>query len=64
MKAKLIIVLIVTLLFLIILAQNTNVVSFHLLFWKITMSHFLLIAFSIITGFIIGYATFLLPAKK
>ena len=64
MKPKLIIMLIVTLLFFIILAQNTNVVSFHLLFWRITMSHFLLIAFSVITGFVIGYLTFLLSAAK
>ncbi|MCR3922584.1 MAG: LapA family protein [Firmicutes bacterium] len=64
MKPKLIVILSVILLFLIILAQNTNVITFSVLFWKITMSSFLLIGFSVLTGFILGYVTFLLTRKQ
>ncbi len=64
MKTKLIAILIVTVLLLIIMSQNTYVISFHLLFWKITMSQLILIAFSAMIGFVIGYLTCLLSIKK
>jgi uncharacterized integral membrane protein len=55
MKAKTIIVLILIGLFLVILLQNTQVVTFQLLFWEITMSRILLILIIMIIGFGLGY---------
>ncbi len=63
MKPKVIIVLVLILLFLIILAQNTQVVNFRLLFWTVSMSQIILLAFSILTGFVIGYLTCMLSRK-
>lgn len=64
MKPKPIIILVIVILLLIILVQNTHVVTFHILFWEISMSQFLLIGFSVIIGFIIGYLVCLLAAKR
>ena len=54
MKAKTIIILVLFLLLLIILIQNTQVVTFHLLFWKIGMSRIVLLVLSILLGFVVG----------
>ncbi|HPZ64724.1 MAG: LapA family protein [Dethiobacteria bacterium] len=64
MKPKLIAILVLIILFLIILAQNTQVITLSLLFWKINMSQFLLIAFALIIGFVAGYLICLLTAKQ
>jgi len=55
MKAKTLVVLILIGLFLVILLQNTEVVTFQLLFWEITMSRVLLILVIVIIGFLLGY---------
>jgi len=55
MKAKTIIVLILIGLFLVIMLQNTQVVTFKLLFWEITMSRILLILVIMIIGVGLGY---------
>jgi len=55
MKAKTIIILILIGLFLVILLQNTQVVTFQLLLWEITMSRILLILVILIIGVLLGY---------
>jgi len=55
MKAKTVIVLILIGLFLVILLQNTEIVTFQLLFWEITMSRSLLMLVIVIIGFVLGY---------
>ncbi len=64
MKPKVIVILVLVVLFLIILAQNTHVITLNLLFWTISMSQIILIAFTLLGGFIIGYLTSLLTGKS
>jgi uncharacterized integral membrane protein len=55
MKPRTIVLLVLIILFLIILAQNTQVVTLRLLFWKIEMSQVILVPVTMIIGFILGY---------
>jgi uncharacterized integral membrane protein len=55
MKPKTIVVLVLLILSLVILIQNTQVVTLQVFFWHITMSRILLIPVLIVIGFIIGY---------
>jgi uncharacterized integral membrane protein len=55
MKPKTIIILVLLILCLVILFQNTEVVTLHVFFWHITMSRILLIPLLIVIGFVIGY---------
>ena len=64
MKPKVIVILVLVVLFLIILAQNTHVITLNLFFWTISMSQIILIAFTLLGGFIIGYLTSLLTGKS
>ena len=52
---KLIAGLVLVILFLIFLLQNTQVVTLRLYFWKISMSQIILIPLVLILGFIVGY---------
>ena len=52
---KSIIAAIVIVLFIILLFQNTQVVTLRLFFWKVTMSHFIMIFITLFLGFIGGY---------
>jgi len=63
-KPKVIVILVLVILFLIILAQNTHVTTLHLLFWSISMSQIILIAFVLVGGFILGYLTAMLTRKN
>jgi len=63
MKPKVIAILVLIVLFLIILAQNTHVITLNLLFWTISMSQIILIAFVLVGGFVIGYLTSMLTRK-
>ncbi len=63
MKPKVIVILVLVVLFLIILAQNTHVITLNLLFWTISMSQIILIAFVLLGGFVIGYLTSMLTGK-
>ncbi|MFH1122975.1 MAG: lipopolysaccharide assembly protein LapA domain-containing protein [Pseudomonadota bacterium] len=47
--------LVLAILFLIFLFQNTQVVTLRLYFWKISMSQIILIPLVLILGFLIGY---------
>jgi len=55
MKAKVIVVLVLIGLFLVILIQNTQVVTLRLLFWKVGMSQIILVPLTMLIGFILGY---------
>lgn len=55
MSAKNIIVLIIACLLLIVILQNTQVVTFRLFFWKIGMSRIILLALTLVVGFALGY---------
>jgi uncharacterized integral membrane protein len=55
MKPKTIILLILLLLCLVLLIQNTEVVTLQVFFWQITLSRILLIPILIVIGFVIGY---------
>jgi uncharacterized integral membrane protein len=64
MKAKTIIVVVLILLALIILVQNTQVVEFGLLFWKIGMSKILMLFIALLVGFLVGFFVRPLIVKK
>ena len=55
MKAKNIVILVLIDLFLIILVQNTQVVTLRLLFWKIDVSQIIMVPLTMLIGFVIGY---------
>ena len=55
MKAKWIALLIVLVLALIVLVQNTHVVSFSLLFWSGEMSLVVLVLLMLLIGFALGF---------
>lgn len=55
MKAMTIVILVLVALFVIILVQNTQVVTLRLLFWKLGMSQIILVPLTMLIGFIIGY---------
>ena len=52
---KLITVVVVAILFLIFLMQNTQMVTLRLYFWKIAISQVVLILLVMLMGFVIGY---------
>ncbi len=64
MKAKLIVMLVLIILFLIILIQNTQVIDLNLFFWTISMSQIILIVFVLLGGFILGFLTSMLSRKR
>ena len=55
MKLKTAIIVILSVLFLIIVFQNTQVVSFRLLFWQLTMSRIVWLIIVLIIGLVMGY---------
>jgi len=55
MRLKFIIMLALIALFLIILIQNTQVVTLRLFFWKVGMSQIILIPVTMAIGFVIGF---------
>ena len=60
---KLITAIVLAVLFIIFLIQNTQVVTLRLYFWKISMSQIILIPLVLILGFIIGYIVCKLTGK-
>ena len=64
MQPKNIIIGIVILLVLIILIQNTQIVTLHLFFWKIGMSQIVLIPLLLFFGFMVGYFVHSFNTKK
>jgi len=56
MNLKLILILILASLAVVFVAQNVAVVEIGFLFWTVTMSSALLIFFTLMTGFILGWS--------
>jgi len=54
MKPKFVFIFILTVFALIIAFQNTEVVSFQLFFWTISMSRILMMAAFLLVGFLVG----------
>ena len=54
-KPKTIISFVIVVLILVIFFQNTQVVSFRIFFWKISMSQIILIPLTMIIGLVLGY---------
>ena len=54
-RPRIVVALVVAGLFLIILIQNTQVVTFRLLFWKIAISQIILVPLTMVIGFLLGY---------
>ena len=54
MRARTVVIIVLLILSLTLVAQNTQVVSFRLWFWDLTMSRVLLLAGSLGVGVIIG----------
>jgi uncharacterized integral membrane protein len=55
MRPKFIVVLVLIALLLIILIQNTQVVTLRLFFWKVGMSQIILIPLTMVIGFVVGF---------
>lgn len=55
MKPKTIIILILVVLAVIVVLQNTEIVTLQLFFWKISMSRIIFISFLLLAGFILGF---------
>jgi len=51
---RLIGVLMLALLFVIVVLQNTQVVDIQVLFWRLSMSRIILLFFSLVVGFVVG----------
>ena len=64
MKPKIIIITIVILTLLIILLQNTQVVTVRLFFWKVSMSQIILISLTLLIGFVIGFISTTVLSKR
>ena len=56
MNLKLILILVMSSLAVFFVAQNVAVVEINFLFWKASMSSALLIFFTLMTGFILGWS--------
>ena len=55
MNLRKIAILVVSILALIILIQNTQIVTFTLLFWTASMSKIVLIIIAMVLGFVLGF---------
>lgn len=64
MKPKIISLLVLIILFLVFLVQNTQVVTLRLYFWKISMSQIILIPLVLILGFALGYGVAKMVGKS
>lgn len=64
MKPKVVVILVLVILFLIILAQNAQVVTLNVFFWSLSMSQIILIAFILLGGFVIGFLTAMIKRKR
>ena len=64
MKAKPIIIAVLSIMVLIILLQNIAVVSFNILFWHLAMSRSVLMLIVLLIGFAIGVLTYPFITRK
>jgi len=64
MRPKFIVVLVLIALLLIILIQNTQVVTLRLFFWKVGMSQIILIPLTMAIGFVVGFVVSKVTGKQ
>jgi uncharacterized integral membrane protein len=64
MKPKTVIILVIAALFLIILLQNTQVVTLRLYFWQLTMSRIVLLVITLVIGFVVGHISAKLSGRR
>ncbi|UCG30422.1 MAG: DUF1049 domain-containing protein [candidate division WOR-3 bacterium] len=64
MKVKSIIIVILAIIALILIVQNTEVVPIQLLFWRLLMSRIILILLMLVIGFAIGFILAKVTGKK
>ncbi|UCD19027.1 MAG: LapA family protein [candidate division WOR-3 bacterium] len=64
MKVKGIIIIVLIILAVILIAQNTEVVPVQILFWQILMSRIVLIALMLVLGFGIGFILAKVTGKR
>ena len=64
MRPKFVVVLVLIALFLIILIQNTQVVTLRLFFWKTGMSQIILIPLTMAIGFVVGFVVSRVTGKQ
>jgi len=64
MRPKFIVLLVLIVLFLIILIQNTQVVTLRLFFWKVGMSQIILIPLTMAIGFVVGFVVSKVTGKQ
>ena len=64
MKVKTIVVIILFILSIIVLLQNTEVVTYSFLFWKISMSRIIWLILFLLVGFVNGYVVAIQRVKK
>jgi len=55
MNYKGVIILVLVALCIVVFFQNTEVVTFRLFFWELSMSRIVMLLFTLIVGIIIGY---------
>lgn len=55
MRARSVVIIVLLVLFLAVVVQNTEVVAFRLLFWDLEMSRIVLLALSLAVGIIVGF---------
>jgi putative membrane protein len=64
MKIKTIVVIVLFILSIIVLLQNTEVVTYSFLFWKISMSRIIWLILILLVGFVNGYIVAIQRVKK
>ena len=55
MSVKGVVILVLVVLCLVVFFQNTEVVTFKIFFWELTMSRIVLLLITLIVGIVIGY---------
>jgi len=55
MRVRGVIILVLLLLFVVLIAQNAQVVTVRLLFWDLVMSRIVLLALTLVVGVVVGF---------
>jgi uncharacterized integral membrane protein len=61
---KLWLALFLALLILVVIAQNTEVVTMKFLFWEASLSRVVLLLLTLIVGFVVGFVVAKMPRRK
>jgi uncharacterized integral membrane protein len=56
-KTKLVLALVILALLVILLIQNTQIVTYRLYFWSVSLSQIILLPLAVLAGFLIGFLT-------